>query len=148
MSNLNNNDMPTVNINTVIDKLSLVYSKAILNNIPLKKIPSVMLWGPPGVGKSQAIRQIGKEIEQSTGKKVNIVDVRLLLFNPIDLRGIPTAKEQSEIKVRYTENQFLFEEFYKINLPYYREVSKLANEQHGMIKRMFPIIPSKRKKSL
>ena len=53
-----------------------------------------------------------------------------------------------EINRMVLENQFLFEEFYKINLPYYKEVSKLANEQHGMIKRMFPIIPGKRKKSL
>lgn len=99
MSNLNTFDMPTVNINTVINKLSLVYTQAIKNEIPLKKIPSVMLWGAPGVGKSQAIRQVGDEIENNTGKKVHIVDVRLLLFNPIDLRGIPTANADKTLAI-------------------------------------------------
>ena len=47
--------------------------------------------GDAGVGKLQAIRQIAKKIEDSTGKSVNVTDVRLLLFNPIDLRGIPTS---------------------------------------------------------
>ncbi len=99
MSNLNTYDMPTVTVETVVEKLSFVYSKAINNNIPFKMIPSVMLWGPPGIGKSQGIRQIGKEIEANTNKKVNIIDVRLLLFNPIDLRGIPTANADKTLAV-------------------------------------------------
>ena len=44
------------------------------------------------------------------------------------------------------EKEDIFELFYKVNLPYYREVRRLANEHHGMIKRMFPIIPEIRKK--
>lgn len=66
--------------------------------------------------------------------------------NKIDYEQYRSIYE--EINRMILANQFLFEEFYKINLPYYREVSKLANEQHGMIKRMFPIIPGKSKKSL
>ena len=58
-----------------------------------------MLWGQPGVGKSQAIRQIASNITKDTGKKVNICDVRLLLFNPIDLRGIPVANESKTLAV-------------------------------------------------
>jgi hypothetical protein len=51
-----------------------------------------------------------------------------------------------EINQLILEHQYLFEEFYKINLPYYREISKLADEQNGMIKRMIPIIPKKLRK--
>jgi hypothetical protein len=58
-----------------------------------------MLWGPPGVGKSQGIRQVAKKIEEDTGKRVEITDVRLLLFNPVDLRGIPTANEDKTLAV-------------------------------------------------
>ena len=36
------------------------------------------------------MREIAYEIEKRTGKDVRITDVRLLLFNPVDLRGIPT----------------------------------------------------------
>lgn len=55
-----------------------------------ESIPTVMLWGPPGVGKSEVIQSsLAKKIEKNTGKKVHFTDVRLLLFNPVDLRGIP-----------------------------------------------------------
>lgn len=50
---------------------------------------SFMLWGPPGVGKSDSQKTIKEKVEAATGKKVIITDVRLLLFNPVDLRGIP-----------------------------------------------------------
>ncbi len=42
-----------------------------------------MLWGPPGVGKSQIVQQIAS----SHGAKV--IDVRLPQMEPSDLRGIP-----------------------------------------------------------
>lgn len=50
-----------------------------------------------------------------------------------------------EINQLIRENERVFEEFYKINLPYMREISLLTREQHSMIKRMFPIIPERRK---
>jgi hypothetical protein len=43
----------------------------------------VMLWGPPGVGKSQLIASIAAEY------RVGLVDVRLSQMEPTDLRGIP-----------------------------------------------------------
>lgn len=49
------------------------------------KLP-VMLWGPPGVGKSDAIRQLGEE------QKRPVIDLRMSLLNPVDLRGVPVAK--------------------------------------------------------
>ena len=93
------NNIPQLNVNEIIDKLTFAYIKLIENNIPFKKMPSVMLWGPPGVGKSQLVRQVGENIEEKTGKKVNITDVRLILFNPIDLRGIPTVNEDKTLAV-------------------------------------------------
>lgn len=92
-------NMPAMNVGRMVEELSAAYSTLINNGLPLKQMPSVMLWGPPGVGKSQGIRQIAKEIEENTGKKVNVTDVRLLLFNPIDLRGIPTANAEKTLAV-------------------------------------------------
>jgi len=43
----------------------------------------VMLWGPPGVGKSQMIAQVA----HNHGAK--IIDIRLSQMEPSDLRGIP-----------------------------------------------------------
>ena len=86
-------------IEKVIDELSHAYSAVIQAQIPVKTLPSVMLWGAPGVGKSQAIRQLAKKLESGTGKRSVVTDVRLLLFNPIDLRGIPTANEDKTLAV-------------------------------------------------
>lgn len=43
----------------------------------------VMLWGPPGVGKSQIVTQIGAR------HHVPVIDIRLSQMEPSDLRGIP-----------------------------------------------------------
>lgn len=42
-----------------------------------------MIWGPPGIGKSELIAEIGAE----TGRRV--IDMRLLLLEPTDIKGIP-----------------------------------------------------------
>jgi len=43
----------------------------------------VMLWGAPGVGKSQIINQVGLR------HQVTVIDIRLSQMEPSDLRGIP-----------------------------------------------------------
>ena len=86
-------------VDQMVKQLSKAYVSIIRSDTALKKFPSVMLWGPPGVGKSQGIRQVAAEISEKTGKKVEITDVRLLLFNPVDLRGIPTANEDKTLAV-------------------------------------------------
>lgn len=86
-------------VNQMIRQLSKAYISLINSETSLKGFPSVMLWGAPGVGKSQGVRQIAAEISEKTGKRVNVTDVRLLLFNPVDLRGIPTANEDKTLAV-------------------------------------------------
>jgi hypothetical protein len=43
----------------------------------------VMLWGPPGVGKSQMVAQVAAK------HGVPVIDIRLSQMEPTDLRGIP-----------------------------------------------------------
>ena len=43
----------------------------------------VMVWGPPGVGKSQIIAEIAAQ------HQVPVIDIRLSQMEPTDLRGIP-----------------------------------------------------------
>ena len=43
----------------------------------------VFMWGPPGIGKSDIVKQIGDE----QGRQV--IDVRLSLWEPTDIKGIP-----------------------------------------------------------
>ena len=99
MSDVKLANIPQMNVNRIISTLKDAYCAIIHAGQQLKLLPSVMLWGPPGIGKSQAIRQLATEIQQSTGKKTVVTDVRLLLFNPIDLRGIPTANADKTLAV-------------------------------------------------
>jgi hypothetical protein len=48
----------------------------------------VMLWGPPGVGKSQIVAQVAENYNAA------IVDIRLSQMEPSDLRGIPFKNGQ------------------------------------------------------
>ena len=71
----------TLDVDKLVNILGNSYSTLINKGKPISSFPSVMLWGQPGVGKSQAVRQIGDLISQNTGKQVVVTDVRLLLFN-------------------------------------------------------------------
>lgn len=56
------------------------------------KQPAVV-WGPPGIGKSQIIRQIGKsQIVRQTAERLQrqVIDIRASLLDPVDLRGLPS----------------------------------------------------------
>ena len=99
MSDVKLTNIPSMSVGKMVDKLSYAYSEIINKQLPVKTMPSVMLWGPPGVGKSQAVREIASNIKMSTGKDVHVTDVRLLLFNPIDLRGIPTSNADKTLAV-------------------------------------------------
>ena len=92
-------DMSTLSVEEAVNQLTKMYSAVIKAGLSPKVTPSVYLHGAPGSGKSEAIRELAKELEDETGKTVNITDVRLLLFNPIDLRGIPTANADKTLAV-------------------------------------------------
>ena len=47
----------------------------------------VMLWGPPGVGKSQMVAHIAER------HGMPVIDIRLSQMEPSDLRGIPFRVE-------------------------------------------------------
>jgi hypothetical protein len=44
----------------------------------------LMLWGPPGVGKSSGVKQAAEAL------KVDLIDLRLGTLDPTDLRGLPS----------------------------------------------------------
>ena len=49
----------------------------------IKKKRPIFLWGPPGIGKSDLVNQIGADTERE------VIDVRLALWEPTDIKGIP-----------------------------------------------------------
>ena len=52
-------------------------------NISLGARRPMMIWGSPGIGKSDIISQV------AAANKIDLRDVRMLLLDPVDLRGIP-----------------------------------------------------------
>lgn len=53
--------------------------------LPLKQ--PVFLWGAPGVGKSQVVAQVADEMG------FELTDIRAVLLDPVDLRGLPSVKD-------------------------------------------------------
>ena len=58
--------------------------------VPTRK--PIMLWGPPGVGKSQICQQAAARLG------MNYVDVRAVMLDPVDLRGIPSVDDQGRTR--------------------------------------------------
>lgn len=96
MKEIHTLNIPVLSVTQAVQKLSDLYIRALERGFPLKKLPAVFLWGPAGIGKSEGIRQLADTLGQKTGKRVGVRDVRLLLFSPIDLRGVPVADEKKE----------------------------------------------------
>ena len=48
-----------------------------------KKKRPLFIWGPPGIGKSDIVHQIGEQME------AHVIDIRLSLWEPTDIKGIP-----------------------------------------------------------
>ena len=107
-------------VNELVDLVSPLFASSELG----KEIPSLMLWGPPGIGKSQAIREISRRVEKITSKTVNVTDVRLLLFNPVDLRGIPTSDADKKFAIWLKPKIFQMDESPNvINILFLDEIS-------------------------
>ena len=54
----------------------------------------LLIWGPPGVGKSQMVKQ-------AAGKDT-VIDLRLSMLDPVDLRGMPMVNRSDECEATVT----------------------------------------------
>lgn len=52
--------------------------------LTIEKLPPLMIWGPPGVGKSSVVAQVAK------GLHMELIDLRVSLLESIDLMGLPS----------------------------------------------------------
>lgn len=65
--------------------------KESLTHLVERKRP-VFLWGPPGIGKSDIVRDV------AAAMKIELRDVRLSMMDPVDLRGFPTVSGTGKAK--------------------------------------------------
>ena len=61
---------------------------------------SLMLWGPPGIGKSSIVAQV------SESSDIDLIDLRLSQLAPTDLRGLPVADHDTNTS-RWYPPEFL-----------------------------------------
>lgn len=79
--------MSNIAIRTVTPKAATrAINKAIKHRRP------VMVWGPPGIGKSDIVKQIG----EATNRPV--IDIRLALWDPTDIKGMPYLTDDGVMK--------------------------------------------------
>ncbi len=89
---MTNTNIATITPHEILDMFPFLYAAAIKRgDIGLQ--PAKMLWGMPGIGKSDVIKQMAEKTAELTGKKCNVTVASLLLMSPVDLRGIPTKDE-------------------------------------------------------
>ena len=69
-------NVPSMSIGKAADILSNAFISVINKGLPVTTVPSVMLWGSPGVGKSQGVRQMAAQIQKETNKKVSVQPYR------------------------------------------------------------------------
>ena len=62
---------------------------------------NTMVWGGPGIGKSDIPQQVAKDLG------VSLLDFRANLFDPVDVRGIPHIMQEKETGKRFTRWAFL-----------------------------------------
>lgn len=80
-------------------------AKSILRSLIGKpNAPAIMLWGPPGIGKSDLVKQIGAELGW------RVIDWRLATRNPVDLRGIPVPDKSTMRAVWYPPAELPYED--------------------------------------
>ena len=72
----------------------------------LKKKRPIFLWGPPGIGKSDIVSQICDTFSNS-----HLIDIRLSLWEPTDIKGIPYFDSNSGTMVWGAPSELPTEEF-------------------------------------
>jgi len=71
-----------------------------------KKKRPIFLWGPPGIGKSDIIGQITNSLS-----KPHLIDIRLSLWEPTDIKGIPYFDSNSGTMVWAPPGELPTQEF-------------------------------------
>jgi hypothetical protein len=67
--------------------LSIKDAKQLIEHVAVEQREPVMIWGQPGVGKSEMMAQIAND------HNAPLVDIRLSQYDSVDLRGLPDRQD-------------------------------------------------------
>lgn len=82
--------------------LNITETQQFIRHVCVTHKEAAMVWGPPGVGKSQGIAQLAAELD------ARLVDIRLSQFDSVDLRGIPSPDAATQQTVWYAPSVLPF----------------------------------------
>lgn len=93
--------MPAFAIDTIVTDGKEIPGIKRMFDIALALNDSIMLWGAPGVGKSQSVQQWNQEKVEEYNQRIangenvkpwdpHVYDIRLALCEPVDIVGVPT----------------------------------------------------------
>ena len=121
MANINT---PEVSTGKLVENVTRYFIRMREADISCEDIRPIMFFGPTGVGKSAAVSQIAAKMEDETGKRIKVVDIRLTSCTITDLIGIPSPDKDKvrtiwlrpeiyEEQEGYDEYIFFFDELDK-----------------------------------
>lgn len=123
------NSIPTVTVGRFVEELSQIYTAMINGNWSFRMVPAPFVWGPPGIGKSEGIYQMAELIGANTGKRVVVTDIRLSMFSPIDLRGVPIADADKTFTIWLKPKIFALDESDEVvNILFFDELSSAPQQ--------------------
>ena len=65
-----------------------------------RKLPPLMVWGAPGIGKSSILRGVAEELG------IGFIDVRLAQREPVDIRGLPVPDKENKSVAWYVSDEW------------------------------------------
>jgi hypothetical protein len=106
MSNLNDFKMPRFFIDTINEDGKVIPGIKRMYDIALATKDSIMQWGGPGIGKSQAVLQWNQQKVEEYNQRIangenikpwnpKVCDVRLSMKEPVDMIGVPTIQVET-----------------------------------------------------
>lgn len=112
-------NVPLITPNEFLNLFKVEYE----NKAP-EDVRPVMIWGAPGVGKSDTVRALAEILSEVHNKKYNVRDVRLSLYNPVDLKGIPYPDKEKNITNWLKPDIFVMDESDDVgNIIFFDEIS-------------------------
>jgi len=84
----NYGNMARMTVDRAVDLLCRLYTGLLERGEPLGSILPPMLWGPPGIGKSQGAEQLCRRLEEQTGRKIHFHQLILNKCDPSKVEGM------------------------------------------------------------
>ena len=101
-------NIPTISVSDMVRNLSGLYTEAIRKGLPFKSLLTPFLWGPPGIGKTTGVYELGKKLEEMTGRRVIVKAIRLPDYTPEDFLGFPVVNRENKTTEWYRPEIFNF----------------------------------------